>query len=477
MNNIVIIYRQMTNSKIKTGGKVIASGGFGCVFSPSLKCKGKKRDKNKISKVMTRKHAIAEYNEITSIQKKVNDIPNYKEYFLVDNFTLCEPEKLSSSDLENFKKKCSALPKNDIDKSNINNSLTKIMSLNMPDGGVPVDDYIYDNGSFEKLMMVSKSLLHLLNNGIIPMNKRNIYHSDIKDSNVLVKKNKNGVDTKLIDWGLSVEYTPKIEQKFPKPWRNRPLQFNVPFSVILFTDTFVEKYTKYIKEGGKPTAESLKPFVLDYFYTWMKKRGAGHYKFINSIMFMLFSNELENMKEDIKLKMVETQFTMNIIINYIIEILVHFTRFRENGTLNLREYLDNVFIHNVDIWGFIMVFYPALEVLYNNYKNLNKNQHLIYSTIKGIFVEHCYESAITPINIQKLNSDCKKLSILFENETSSLVKSNIRNINKKTRKQGVTGQTYMPSSSVSTKSYFIKPKKNATKKAKRLIFAPNKNKR
>jgi hypothetical protein len=123
-----------------------------------------------------------------------------------------------------------------------------------------------------------------------------------------------------------------------------------------------------------------------------------------------------------------------------------------------------------------MVFYPTLEVLYNNYKNLNKNQHLIYSTIKGIFVEHCYESAITPINIQKLNSDCKKLSILFENETSSLVKSNIRNIHNKTRKQGVTGQTYIPSS-VSSKSYFIKPKKNATKKAKRLIFAPNKNKK
>jgi hypothetical protein len=449
------------NINNKIGGKVIASGGYGCVFSPSLKCKGKKREKNKISKVMTKKNALHEYNEIISIKKKVSDIPNYEEYFLVNNFSLCEPEKLSSSDLKNFKKKCSALPKNDINKNNINNSLNKIMSLNMPNGGLPVDDYIYDNGYFEKLMMITKSLLDLLNNGIIPMNKRNIYHSDVKDSNLLVKNIKDKTETKLIDWGLSVEYTPKIEQKFPKTWRNKPLQFNIPFSVILFTDTFVEKYTKYIKDGGKTTAESLKPFVLDYFYMWMKKRGAGHYKFINSIMFMLFSNELDNMSEDVKSKMVETQFTMNIIINYIVDILVHFTTFRENGTLNLREYLDNVYIKNLDVWGFIMVYYPVLELLYNNYKHLNKNQHSIYSTIKDIFVKHCYESASTPINIQKLNADLTKLITLFENETTTLDKSNIMNINKKTssRKKGVTSKTYIPAS-VSSKSYFIKTKKS-----------------
>ena len=38
----------MKNTNNIKGGEAIASGGFGCVFSPSLKCKGtKKRDKNK----------------------------------------------------------------------------------------------------------------------------------------------------------------------------------------------------------------------------------------------------------------------------------------------------------------------------------------------------------------------------------------------------------------------------------------------
>jgi hypothetical protein len=46
------------------GGKVLASGGFGCVFSPALKCEGEsKRAKGKISKLMSEKHATEEYEE------------------------------------------------------------------------------------------------------------------------------------------------------------------------------------------------------------------------------------------------------------------------------------------------------------------------------------------------------------------------------------------------------------------------------
>ena len=44
------------NYKINKGGKVIASGGCGCVFNPALKCEGdSKRESKKISKLMTQK--------------------------------------------------------------------------------------------------------------------------------------------------------------------------------------------------------------------------------------------------------------------------------------------------------------------------------------------------------------------------------------------------------------------------------------
>ena len=55
---------------ISTGGKVIASGGFGCVFSPALKCQGERtRGKNRIPKLLTKKHALSEYNEIKEFKK------------------------------------------------------------------------------------------------------------------------------------------------------------------------------------------------------------------------------------------------------------------------------------------------------------------------------------------------------------------------------------------------------------------------
>jgi len=362
------------NVKHNIGGSALASGGFGCVFSPSLKCENKKRDKNKISKLMIEKYAYKEYDEIKIIQSKLKTIKNYQDYFLISDIQICKPSKLTAQDLKNYNKKCSALPKNKITKKNINSSLDKLMVLNMPNGGIPVDDYIYEKGSFKDILKINNSLINLLMNGIVKMNNKHVYHCDIKDANVLVKNNEGKLQTKLIDWGLSTEYVPLKNEPFPKTWRNRPLQFNAPFSVIIFTDSFVEKYTKYIQDGGKLTKENLKPFVIDYIYFWINKRGAGHYKFINEIMYILFSNDLNNMDKDVKKQIIENEFTLSYITNYIIDVLINFTYFKNDGSLNLRVYLDNVFIKIVDIWGFIVTYFSILEILYDNYNKLNDTQ-------------------------------------------------------------------------------------------------------
>ena len=468
-----------SKKNVKIGGKVIASGGYGCVFNPALKCKGKNREKNKISKLMTRKHAISEYNEIQGIKKKLIHIPNYKNYFLVDDFTICAPGIMDETDLENYEKKCTALPKDNIKKENINESLEKMLLLNMPNGGIPVDDYIYNDGSFDKLTSLNTSLINLLNNGIIPMNKQNIYHCDIKDSNVLVKKINNTIETKLIDWGLSTIYTPHISQQFPKPWRNRPLQYNVPFSSIIFTDLFIEKYTKYLKNGGKPTYINLKPFVLEYIYLWIKKRGSGHYKFINSIMYMLFSNEMKYIEEKTRIRMIETEFTVLMITNYIVEVLIHFTKFKENGDINLREYLDNVFIKILDIWGFIMIYFPILEILFNNYDKLSDHQLKIFNQVKHLMLIYCYNPRTKPIDFISLNKDLAHLNELIRIENTNNKDDN-KILNNKLAKNSVTGKTFFPSSSSnkqsSTKTYFVKLKKSTAKKIKDLILVPNKTK-
>ena len=98
-------------NKLKNGGKVISSGGFGCVFYPSLKCKTKKRSSNEITKLMTKKHAKEEYEEIKEIREILKHIPNFENYFLIKQFSICQPDKLTKEDLKDFNKKCSALQK------------------------------------------------------------------------------------------------------------------------------------------------------------------------------------------------------------------------------------------------------------------------------------------------------------------------------------------------------------------------------
>lgn len=420
----------MKNNK---GGKVLASGGFGCVFSPALKCEGEdKRTMGKISKLMSEKHAVQEYEEINSIKQELDMIQNYEDYYLIYDATLCKPAKLSGSDLENYSKKCTALPKDKITKTNINNKLDKLLSLNIPNGGLPVDDYLYNEGSFEKIYNLHIKLVDLLKNGILRMNEKNIYHCDIKDSNVLVDEHTREMKTRLIDWGLCTRYTPFVNMSFPKSWRNRPLQFNVPFSVIIFSDYFVQKYTDFISNGGVTEETQLKPFVIEYISFWMKERGAGHYKFINEIMYMLFGDSLTSIAKSERPEIVETQITMNYIVNYIVDVLVHFTHFREDGTLNLREYLDKVFIHIVDIWGFITIYIPIIELLANNYNNLTKKELDIFSKLQFIFVKYLYSPRHNAVNTDDLFLDLKHLGKLLKGESKNNKQGNPRKSTKKT---------------------------------------------
>ena len=416
--------------KINKGGNVIASGGYGCVFSPALKCEGTtNRETGKISKLMTSERAKNEYAEILSIKEKLDEIENYKDYFLVYDLNLCKPAKLSPSDLKEYSK-CTALPKDKITVKNINKRRNELMSLNLPNGGLPVDDYLYEDGSFEKIYKLHVTLFQLLKEGIVPMNKKNIYHCDIKDSNVLVDDDSTtSFKTRLIDWGLANQYKPFKNEPFPRSWRNRPFQFNVPFSVIIFSDSFIEKYTEYIKNGGATDYTHLRPFVIDYINFWFKKRGAGHYKFINEIMYTFFSKNLKTIASESKPVVIETQVTMEFIVNYIVDVLVHFTKFREDGKLNLREYLDNVFIQIVDIWGFICVYYQIAELLYNNYDNLSVSELKIFNKIKYLFVTYLFNPRHEPIDLDLLYSDLNDLGNLINNKLRE--KGNKRVKNKK----------------------------------------------
>lgn len=366
--------------------KVIAFGSSGCVFYPALKCDGIKASPHIVSKLMRNREANKEYENIIHIRSKVSEIPDYEDYFLL-NVVKCKPKPLTEAQLKELLI-CKPLFAEDINESN--NDFTV---LNMPYGGPPIDDYIYDSGSFEKIYEVHTGLAKLLVNGIIPMNKLNIYHCDIKDSNVLI-------DTKvrLIDWGLYAEY--ESNGSFPQIWRNRPLQFNVPFSIILFTDVFIEKYAKYKSEESEYTQAKLQQFVVKYV---MEEIGAKHYDFIKEIMKLLFLNSGELEESEIE------TVTIEFMVNYIVKILVHF---KEDW---FRIYLDNVYTKTVDIWGFIIAYYPILEVLSISYSKLTKVEIKIFKQLQFIFVNYLYdpEKPYEPIDMDGLFGDLDILGKLI----------------------------------------------------------------
>ena len=125
------------NKNLIKGGKVIASGGFGCIFKPALHCINEHEQSdndsinisnhNKISKLMSAKHAKDEYQQIQQFKSILHVIPNYEHYFLLNNITLCKPKPLTNEDLIRYDKKCKALTKKNIKSNNVNQSLEELL--------------------------------------------------------------------------------------------------------------------------------------------------------------------------------------------------------------------------------------------------------------------------------------------------------------------------------------------------------------
>jgi len=457
------------NTTSKYGGRVVASGGYGCIFRPALKCKNVPREKNQISKLMVLKNINEEYNDIVKFKPFLEKIPNYQNYFFIDNVYTCKPEKLTKSDLKDYEKKCRALKKSGIYKNNINSSLDKLGLLNMPDGGLDVGDFIETIKEINQYIKLNNSLIDLLLNGIIPMNSYNIYHGDIKESNILVSTTNNfkltnnlirnsdsnfsgsiidkeintshevedlnlhQFKTKLIDWGLSSMFDGKT---IPRVMINKPFQYNLPFSVIFFNDVFKDTYKKMLQNNENPSYFDIRAFVIDYVFLWNDKRGAGHIKYMINVMNSLFENDLNNINIEIRKEIIEMEFLYYYIIEYLTKVLIDFTK---NGKFMEMDYFTKVFLKNVDVWGLVMSYYPIINVLHINYKSLNKSSIELFKKLKYIFIHFLFENPTEPINLEKLVKNLKELNSLFKmtsNDNNNNNNDNNKNDNNNNNKNG-----------------------------------------
>ena len=404
------------------GGKVLGSGGYGCLLIPSVKCKNKDDNtinfKNKnITKLMLAKNAQKEYDEIMKYKKTLVTIPNYKKYFLIDDIDLCQPSELSKSDLQDYETKCKALNKKKITKKNINKKLDSIMAINMPNGGKDLDDFIKQCNSYEDYKKINNSLLDLLTNAIIPMNNLHIYHSDIKAGNLLMN---DDYQCKIIDWGLSTSYANyNSNDSFPisRGHYNRPIQFNVPFSIIILNNDFKDEYEDYLtsklKTDDNIYYSDVRAFVLENFVHINKEYKSGHIHYINKIMRILFNENIEPLYKKIKNDIVTAKYTYYYIIEYISKIVYEYTDVK-NKKLDLQDYFKNVFLKTVDIWGFIFSYFPILNIMsYTKRDKLSKIDIIIFEKLKHIIIHYLYENPLEPINHLDIKRELSELNELF----------------------------------------------------------------
>jgi hypothetical protein len=243
------------------------------------------------------------------------------------------------------------------------------------------------------------------------MNKLNVYHCDIKEGNVLVQ-NKTVFVTRLIDWGLSFTWNDRYKGIPSKIYR-RPFQFNVPFSSILFNKDFIKLYNDFLELNPNPSFFNIREFVINYIFIWNDIRGVGHLNIINNIIKKFTINELTAIKDnDTKDHLIKYDFTHYYIVEYLSTILEKYTN---NKRLDLITYFKNVFLKNIDIWGFTMIYIEFYSKLYISFKTLNEYQMEFIIKIKYIIIHFLYESSITPIDTSSLITELTNLNKLIDN--------------------------------------------------------------
>ena len=378
--------------KTKRGGEIIDSGGFGCVFYPALKCKNKQTRTKGISKLSDKKESLNEW----AIYKKINSIlkaiPNYKKYFLLEDITICEPDKLTDEDLTNFNK-CYAVDSNIYNSSTINNHLNDFMIINMPHGGKNLDKIISnDLLSFRDVTMLLKTLVY---KAIIPMNKLHIYHFDIKPSNILYKNN----NLKLIDFGLLDFKDDK--NSIPKILSLTLINWNAPFSNILFNPYIIMSVNlilkRYSSTKQRPTLKKLVHYfkiIYQNFDNYHNRKETTLPKIFNT--FYKIKNKQPIDFEKLKVE---------LICNYCSHIIFNFIDF-EKYEFDQLKYFDTIYSKNVDLYGIINCYIPYVLSPHPNFSNHFK------SKLIDVIFEYCYnyKYAIKVIPIEVFFDKLNKIS-------------------------------------------------------------------
>lgn len=423
-----MVKTRKSNARNRKGGKAIAAGGFGCVFKPALKCRGKPRGTG-ITKVLIKRYAQEEINELSKVATILRRIPNKDNYFLGVDATMCDLDALDASDKVDFDAKCTNLSRDGINSSNINSKLSNVAGIDLPYGGLDIYNFLIANRLTPEIFVrLNNSLIELLEKGIIPMNKLGLFHNDVKADNILVN---DAFQTKIIDWGLSATQT---GVRIPTMYKTRPFQFNIPFTICLlnpYFNGFLRSHILKIKELTEPRLTDLKPvkeqikiIMFEWVNQFINKYGAGgHYDYWISLLEQIMLVDSRSFPSPFvmsnKSKILEYSYLMNYIVNGLTEVVISYTTL-DTAYFNEDAFFNDVYKHNVDVWGLLSVYFcHIVDFISGNarrYSALTKEEnYTLLNSIKLISSKYIFnpEQQSVPIDVSQVKQDLKNLNNIF----------------------------------------------------------------
>lgn len=226
------------------GGKAVAAGTYGCVFSPGLSCENGERQPGTVSKLMDRESADEEYRESAFVRVAMESMDaSLRDLLIVPLQAPCKPSRLTSTDLIDVTVKCPAF-------TGINDKLEKLRILTQTDGGRMLESFSLPSISEPTFERITLGLVQVLF-AVSYLNLRGVLHGDVKAANMVVQE-KTGI-VRLIDWGftrtLDAEYTGRF-------WRG------YSYSVIMFNCMpSMWAYNLYVNSSKRPRNDSIVDYI------------------------------------------------------------------------------------------------------------------------------------------------------------------------------------------------------------------------
>lgn len=374
--------------RVLLGGDVIDSGGYGCVFRPSMSCRVIKelnvsrtnnvgQDVNYISKIMTKDNATEEFNILetfSNIITKSGYSTTMFSYLVLSDITLCNLNP-SREDIQQFNTSCKSLA-----EKYKSPTMSGLVALKIPYGGKnllkmfneqrvqikPLNRAI-TREYFNKMLELYTNCVYLFYN-----TSPKIIHGDLKEENIICIYDPYFTyikgDIKVIDWGLSFTYNPSEgPENAVSQISRRPLQFNLPFGILLFSEYFTREYKLQVLRPLANQEDTLQnlvgKFCKRYYDDTYFTDGKDDTK----------PDVLKDFNNFVYLVMVEADGTIGqkslttYIRDNLEKILIKYTY---NGKFQRNVFAWDYYLPMVDSYGFMLTYANVLSYLLHARKNI-----------------------------------------------------------------------------------------------------------